>query len=746
MARINKLLLCSAIFVLSAVAQKSVYLDQIKQAAEKGWREHPALIEQWKKDYKPSILWGYNPPGAPAYLAGTLGFLYEQTKEAQYAKRAAEILASYGDLRDSYPKEFWKTRAEYANGIPAISNFFFMPPFIRAYLRIRDCGVIDAATRKKIEENVAGSADFVFYFPEWGTHNRAMLRAEALIYASLALPDHPHAAKWKQMARILSNDNLKQWEIEDATVYHPVWLTALYSYADAMGNKDLFNSPLTKYYLQYFLKLIGPQGTIPEFGDARWQAGWEALRWVAIFEKGAAAFKDSQLKWAAKRIFESRPPAENIGIGDAYYLSDAFRWTDESVKPQQPTSLSQEVLEDLVGKKIVFRDGWAPSSTYMLLNYRDEGDGGWLYREFLRQTISVEEEKMHHGHADENSIPLFMSGGSVLLHDADYRSDFPSGPYGAWRADYFHNRLVARINKRDSHQSLIEFVQNSGAYRAVRTQKIDFLNLKEVDMSRTRIIDQDLGYQSDRIITHIKEQGWFIVVDAVKILRSGYYTFSTLWHAQTILSKGSDYFDIATDSIQGVKFPTTQSLLLIFPEAYAKTLGADPISRSYQKEQAIYQTISSQYRAGDTEVFVTVLVPHQRGEDLTGIRSKVKLVDVSAPYKAVGLEINRGDRTSTLGVKIDLDMDVARENIRPRYLYSLGKVSYGDFETDAHYLFATVDKQNVTYAASNVLKVLFKHKPLMEALADTHTLQLDGTVERVGYVKWRYWEDTVENK
>jgi hypothetical protein len=746
MARFKSLLLCIAFFVLSAFSQKSIYLDQIKTAAEKGWHDHPALIEQWKKDYQPSVLWGYNPPGAPAYLAGTLGFLYEQTKEVQYAKRAAEILASYGDLRGSYPKEFWKTRAEYANGIPAISNFFYMPPFIRAYLRIRDCGVIDPTARKKIEESVAGSADFIFYFPEWGTHNRAMLRAEALTYAAAALPDHPHAAKWRQLARIIANDNLKQWEVEDATVYHPVWLTALYSYADATDDKELFNSPLTEYYLQYFLKLIGPQGSVPEFGDGRWKAGWEALRFVAIFEKGAAAFKDPQLKWAAKRVFESRPSGETIGIGDAYYLSDAYRWTDESVKAQQPTSLSQEVLEDIVGKKVVFRNGWSPTSTYMLLNYRDEGDGGWLYREFLRETISVEEEKMHHGHADENSIPLLMSGGSVLLHDADYRSDLPSGPYGAWRADYFHNRLVARINKRDARQPLMEFVQNSGAYRAVRTQKIDFLNLKEVDMSRTRVIDQDLGYQADRIITYMKEQGWFVVVDAVKILRSGYYTFSTFWHAQNILAKGNGYFDIATDSIQSEKFPANQSLLLIFPETYAKTLGEEPISRSYQKEHAIYQTISSQYKAGDTEVFVTVLIPHQRGEDLAAVKSKVKLLDVSAPYKAVGLEINRGDRTSTLGVKVDLDMDVARENIRPRYLYSLGKVSYGDFETDAQYLFATVDKRNVTYAASNVLKVIFKNKPLMEALADSHALQLDGTVERVGYVKWRYWEDTVENK
>jgi hypothetical protein len=91
-------------------------------------------------------------------------------------------------------------------------------------------------------------------------------------------------------------------------------------------------------------------------------------------------------------------------------------------------------------------------------------------------------------------------------------------------------------------------------------------------------------------------------------------------------------------------------------------------------------------------------------------------------------------------------MDIARENIRPRYLYALGKVGYGDFETDAHFMFATATKRSITYSAANVLKVLYKGKPLLEALADTHGLQLDGSGDRVGYVKWRYWEDSVEQK
>lgn len=735
------------LIVTLASAQKSVYLSAIKDVVERGWRDNPRIIEEWKKNVTPNPLWGYNSPAHPVYLASCLAFLYEETHNKDYARRAGKLLAEYGDLRLSYPKVAATARAEYGNGVPALANFFFMPPYIRAYMRIRESGVLDPAAREKIERDVAGSADFVFHFPEWGAHNRAILRAEALIYAALAMPDHPNSGKWKKMAEIIANDNLKQWEIEDATVYHPVWLSSLYSYAEAAGNKEFWDSPLTKYYLQYYLKLIGPQGTVPEFGDARWSAGWEALRLVPVFEKGAAVFHDPRLKWAARTIFESfEHNVRVMGIGEAYHLSDAYRWAEESLKPVPPTTLSQEVLEDVVGKKIVFRDGWKPTSTYMLLNYRDEGDGGWLNREFLRQTISVEEEKMHHGHADENSIPLLMSRGSVLLHDADYRSDLPSGPYGSWRQDYFHNRLIARPEKKDVRQSLMEFVRNSGAYRAVRTQKIDFLNLKEVDMSRTRLIDENLGYQSDRIVTFIKELGWFVVIDAIKIRRAGYFTFATLWHAQHILEKGSNFFDVVTDSIRSVTFPTDQSLLIVFPETYAKTIGVEPISRSYQEENAIYQTLSSQYKAGDTELFVTVLVPHSRDQSVDDLRARIKLVDVTAPFDAVGLQIERGGSTSYLCVKIDLETEIARENIRPRYLYSLGKVGYGDFETDAHFLFASVNKESVSYSASNVLKVIYQGNVLMEALPNTHGLQLDKPGERVGYVKWRYWEDTIKQK
>ncbi|MEK6572308.1 MAG: hypothetical protein AABZ61_13115, partial [Bacteroidota bacterium] len=730
---------------------KSDYLRYIKQAAELGWKEYPEVVDKWKKNINPSVLWGYDAPAQPIYLADLLGFLYQETKDKSYAEKARDILVSYGDLRETYPKDYWKTRVEYRNGIPPLSNFFFLPAYSRSYQRIRDSGVLDEKSREKIEKDLTLSLDFIFFFPEWGAMNRTMLRAEGLYHGALALPQHPNADKWKQLAETLASDNLKQWEIEDATVYHPVWLYSLFSYADVSGRKEIFDSPIIKYYMDYYLKLFAPHGNVADFGDANWNSGWD--RFVAVFEKAASVYRNPYYKYVAnemvKRAMErlraearfdaqarlAKERGETVqqtednrynmlwaGTGFGSTLTDTYRWADDSIIPQKPTSLSQEVLEDIVGKKIVFRNGWEPTSTFMLLNYRDEGDGGLLHRDYLRNTLSVEEEKMHHGHSDENSICLLMSGGTVLLHDGGYRDALPSGQWGAYRTDYFHNRIVARKNKRDLKQDLFEFIRNSGAYRKVQTQKIDFLVLKDVDMSRTRLVDHELGYQWDRVITYVKQHDYFIVVDGIKALRSDYFTFTNLWHTRKIFAKGEQYYDAVIDTIGKEQLPENRSLLIYFPETSAKQIGTYPERRHYQDEVAVYQTISSHYNAGDMECFVTILLPHGKGESPERLMQEFGLMKVDKFPKAVGIEINDGVTKSALCIKFDLEMELARENIRPRYLYDLGKVKYGDFETDAYYLFATVSGKEVRYSAANLVKVLYKGQTLMEALPNTFGL------------------------
>jgi hypothetical protein len=750
--KISLLLVAIVLFSATSHAQtrKSDYLRFIKQAAETGWAESPRVIANWKRDTKPSELWGYDAPGHPVYLADLLGFLYLETKDRSYAEKARDILVTFGDLREIYPKEYQSKRIEYREGIPAISNFFIMPAYARSYLRLKESGVFNSKAREKIERELAFSLDHIFYFPEWGAHNRAMLRAESLHYGALALANHPNAKKWRQLASTLASDSLSQWEIEDASGYSAVWLYSLFSYAEVSGSTEVFESPLVKYALDYFLNLLAPHGSIADFGDANWHGGWD--RFIPVFEKAATVYRNPRYKFAAQELLaralerSSKNAASSFpGVGAGSAFTDAFRWADDSIVPQKPASASREVLDDIVGKKVVFRNGWERSSTFLLLNYRDEGEGGILQRDYLRNTLSVEEEKAHHGHADENSIGLLMSGGSVLLHDGGYRDSLPSGPWGAYRSDYFHNRIVARKNKRPAGKDVFEFIRNSGAYRPVETRKIDFLKFRAVDMSRTRLVDTDLGYQWDRVITYIKDKDIFVVVDGIKALKSDFFTFTNLWHTRKIRGQGRQYFDTIVDQIGTEMLPDKRALLIYFPENQGKEIGTYAEKRHYQDETAIFQTISNHYKPGDIELFVTVLVPHDTtAVDAERRINQFKMLKVDKFPSAVGLEILEGDVRFVLGIKLDLEMDLARGDLRPRYVYDLGKVQYGDFETDASYLFAVATKSDVQYSAATMTRVRYKDRNLMEALPNTFGLQLDGAPPRTGYAKWRFWEDVVK--
>jgi hypothetical protein len=67
-------------------------------------------------------------------------------------------------------------------------------------------------------------------------------------------------------------------------------------------------------------------------------------------------------------------------------------------------------------------------------------------------------------------------------------------------------------------------------------------------------------------------------------------------------------------------------------------------------------------------------------------------------------------------------------------------VDYGGYETDAHLLVVRTAGKSSTVSAVNVLRLVAQGRELMRALPNIHSLQLDGTGERVGYSKWRVWE------
>ncbi len=742
---------------------RAQYLAYARAAADQTWDGREELLARWKKTFDPLYVFGYNAPGGLLETACIYSYLYEKESKAVYADRVREILLTYGDYRTAYPESSIKMRPDYADGVPALPNFFTTMRYIQAYDRLNRLKKFSADERTKIEALIADSIRYLLRTQEWGAMNRAALRAETLAWAVRALPNHPDRPKWEMQRDALAVDNWGTWQIEDAQLYNGVWLYALLGYSDALGRQaDLFATPEWRYYSEYYLHLMSPGSVVPDFGDAHWQSNW--YYFLAYFETAAARYKDARLKWAASTIarkfldFKAKP-----SIGLALFLLDAGRWGADGIPAREPAELSGEVMEDVVGKKIVFRSGWQPDSTYLLLNYRDEGDGGLQARDYLRDSIPVEEEKMTHGHADENSIPLLMSGGAILLRDGGYRDFMPSGPYGAFRQDYFHNRLCVRpekifmgqkegefryANERQAlpGQTVLEFIQNAGSYRRTRTQKIDFLTFADFDYSRTRVIDDGWGWQGDRIVVYVKDPEMFVVFDVLKALKEEYFTMANFWHTRKILARGEHWYDTVYDRIQTTELPQPKSLLVAFPLTARRFESVEPIKRHFQDETAIIQTAFQHFELGETLGLVTVLIPHAPGEKPEDLLKRIRPLTVDPERGVLGVLLQAGGRDIVIGVKNDLRRDMMRDWRRPRYDYSAGRIRVGDFETDGDFLFATRAGSSLSYTIVNLTKAFHAGRALVEAKEANFGLAYDASPDQGGLGKIRYWRDTVEVK
>ncbi len=740
-----------------APAARTRYLEYARASADWTFAHKEDLLAQWRKTFDPLNVFGYRPPGNLLEMAAVYAYFFEKEKKPVYAERAKAVLLTYGDFRAAYPASSVKARPDYAEGVPALPDFFTAMRYIRAYETLHRLGRLTPDENAACENLIAGSMRYLLTTQEWGPMNRSALRAESLAWAVRALPRHPEAPNWEMQRRALGGDNWGEWEIEDTSLYNGIWLYALLGYADAGGRlRELFKTPQLAYYAPYFLNLMSPAGMLPDFGDAHWLANWP--HFLVFFEAAAAAFADPELKWAAETIaarFIDFAKPTNMGLG--YMLLDAWRWGTDAVRPAPPTRLSGMVMDDLVGKKIVFRSGWAPDSSYLLLNYRDEGDGGLNYRDYLRDTIPVEEEKMTHGHADENSLVLLMSGGSVLLHDAGYRDYMPSGPFGAYRQDYFHNRLCVRPEKiwmgqeagrfrysvRDAipAQGLLDFLHDAGSYRRVRTGKVDFLGFPDFDYSRTRLTDDGWGYEADRVVVYVKDPEVFVVFDVFKALREEYFTLANLWHTQKVLTRGAHWYDTGYDTIQGVALPAVKRLLVAFPMPEHRLGGTEPEKRHSQDEVLIHETVSRHFELGESEVLVTVLVPHGASEDPAERAGRISVLPAAPDKAAAGVRILSGNREIVLGVKTDLRRGIGRDWRRPRYTYDAGKIRLGDFETDGDFLYAALEGGQAAYTVVGLTKAFYRGTPLIEAGETTFGLAFDASPDTAGVGKLRYWRN-----
>ncbi len=709
---------------------KEDYLNYINNARKLYQERYQKQLQKWvempeeKRGEKPLM------PTIAGFLDAVL---YTATGDLKYAQSAKEIL---------------------------LNGQVHRYPLVRAIRQIRPSGILSDEDIKALQGHIIKDLESWRWdtIIEWGAMNHSTnYLVDGLTAAANFCPDHPEAKKWRQMAEVLLETSWGKWSIEDSENYIPIWIKPLVNYADETGRqKEFFKMPTTKYYFDYFLNLISPFGSLVDFGDSNIPGNWSI--YVALLERGATEYHDSEMKWGAHFLFATHGRIDpKIPSWELEWRSldilDAYLWSDDSIEEKMPTSGSRQVLEDAVGKKIVFRSGWDKDATYLMLNYQGREDYGLDGRNHLMTTIPVEAEKNHHGHADENAICQLMYKGTVLLHESNYRETSTTGAHGEYRADVFHNRIVARRGLIDYTSRLLPQIMDYGRHRWVRTRLMFFHAMNEVDVSRSRVLDEDMGYQWDRVVNYLKKENIFVIFDIIEVLRSGHYNFSNLLWTRQILSHGRNWFDTWIDKFWDswewngeATFspinPHRSNLIIYFCETEGRKIGAEQARRSRQNEICIYNCMSNLFEDGNFLVFSTILAPHDINITPQEIVNRISPLTVSEE-KGVGVKIDSHNGTVIVGSKLDLELGWFKDRRSPAYIFETGKIEYAGTVTDASMFFLRENKGQLSYAVVEATKLLHNGKEIFATPTFYRcTFPDNGLYDAVemNSVKWPCWE------
>ncbi|MFK7697576.1 hypothetical protein [Paenibacillus sp. HJGM_3] len=722
---------------------RAAYLAYIEKAVANGRETFGEHMSNWKQAYKPDQFLGmYTAPGIIPVQVQLEGFMYSITGNLDYAEHAKRLLLEADTYTSIVPEEHRRRHPEYAKGVPVVEAMFQAPHFLYGYLHIKDSGVVTPEERARIEQSIRCSVDSLFHYPEWGAHNRSMLRVWTLSLAIEALGDTEETRTWDKMRRYLAEESIGKWSIEDAQLYLILWLVACQEYALYSGQElTYFRLPQTKYYYDYLLRIVTPQGFVPDYGDSHYGSNW--YLWAACLEKGAAVYRDGHMKYAAQKVFEHGMAltGDTVSIGLAAYLTYAYMWANDEVQPVRPDWGTEELLEDVVGKKIIFRDGWNEEDAYMLLSYRDEGQYAFTPRHYLRNTISVKAEKAHHGHSDENAVSCLVKDGNILLHDGGYREQLPNGKY---RNDIYHNRLVFRTGAIPDGSSVYDFLHDQGHYKQAITEKIHMQTFARLEYSRTRMYDMATKTTWDRNITYIKEDGVFIIVDWTKADADLTVTTANLWHTGSAEELGERSFDTFVRHVHrgpGDQNPylnrSEWALAIEFPGS-GRLIGREPIKRAYGEAVMLYETESASLRQGEMRAYVTVLTPHRRSVPAPEVTGRVAVERLSDRADMISLTY-RGSSAIHLAYKLDLEHGLLDPAAYPRYTWVDSKVEYGRVTTDADFAYVIEDSAELQYGFLNGFRLEFDGEVLFET-PKLSSYQFETQQWRIVDHKWRAWD------
>jgi hypothetical protein len=584
-------------------------------------------------------------------------------------------------------------RAPDGGQTPFINGFRHLVPFCEAYIYLQKNGALTPGQRRMIDAQIIASIATHYDSTDFGAHNRGLIDGAAFFFAAEAVPDAPEVEKWKRYGEALSADSLNQWSIEDASIYLPFWQTYTLSLAELQGRADEhMKAVTTRFYFDHAKALLMPNGLMPDWGDGDWTHSWAWL--VANLARAGGYHKDGSYLEAARRLYNaSMDYYKKLDDGNSLYaVCLALRWMDASV-PLEPLAQgkSAEVVDDLVSKKIAFR---SPNGDYAMLNYRDEGPYGRFSRDYLNAQLNAFQEKPTHGHGDENAIDLLMSGGTVLLADGGYRHITVQTWEDGWRADYYHNKIVARTGQMMPYEgNAFDYITKDRTYHAVQTEKIHFGNFGSLDYSRTRLVDKERGYTGERVVLFAPETSLYIIVDSILIDEPGVKVFANVWHPDNILKQGDGYVVSWPERVpirNKEYWPNThdKELLIQFAGKFDSVTGVREIERRFNPSKVFYQYLNTYFFKGQRLAFVTVLRPHAPGTFTPEMLEDVRVItNEHDDNRTLGLAFTLNGDPVTVGLKLDQTIGMSNLRGRPMFDWRAGAVSYGKLRTDSDFSF-----------------------------------------------------------
>lgn len=624
---------------------------------------------------------------------------------------------------------------------PLLSSFRYLQPFCEAFLYLDQKRQFSTQEIKIIHDQIRASVKTHYSYTDWGGQNRSSVDAAGFYIAAKAIPADNEAGKWTEYGNALMYDSWGSWEIEDASIYTPFWLFYVLTGAETIQRVDeLMNFITTKYYFEYYSRLLMPNNMLPDWGDGDWTHMW--CWYVADLVRAGSYYKNGGYLYFAQQLYgyyrthaaqgDTVYNFDRTGLHDdaIYCAATALRWLDSSVPVVgYVMNKSEEIVDDLVTKKIAFRNDQGKASVFALLNYRDLGPYGRYQRDYLNQELAAYEEKPHHGHADENSIIVLMDDETILLADGGYRRSYHDG----WRADLYHNRIVAREGW-PIEAGIVDYLMNDKTYHEVETEKVHFGVFGVIDYSRTRLIDKSRGYTGDRIVLFVPEKDFFIIVDAIHIDEPGHKLFVNMWHPDQINRQGS----LAEEgSHYVVSWPSRipirreywvnehrKDLLIQFFDNRDKFTEIRQLDRRFNPSQAFYQYVYNYFFKGQRLLFLTVLAPHDAGLFKEEMLNSVKILsDDNRSFRTLALSFDIDHKPVTVGLKLDQTIGLTNLKGRPLFDWQTGSVTYGKLKTDADFAFVYDRGDQLEYGFINGCQSTYDGKVLFDMPVNSHMYQ-----------------------